>query len=191
MEKILRVILVFLFLSCSTQSQKNVQCMEFFNGPGEDWISDGKREQYHEVIEGLQNGNYALSEVDLTDNKQSLYQQLEQLGFSKTNAYLKEKKIEKVNDMGEKIPLIIFNHPDGSVVRIKPMQDMSNKFHPYPHYVLTVKTDECEGEGFECETVKLGQYGFIFPKHPRDFKPGVSKQDLNCWGDATHLRLRK
>lgn len=186
-QKFLLTLLIFL-LSCSSQNHQNVRCMEFYDTPGEDWFSLEKMEQYREVINGLQNNDYALGEVKFTESKKELYSQLEQLGFSRTNTYLKENKMEKLNDMGEKIPHVIFNHPDGSVVRVKPMQDMSNKYHPYPHYVLSIKNKEC-GDEFECETVKLGRYGFIFPKHPGDFKAGVSKQDLSCWGDATHMRL--
>lgn len=164
--------------------------MEFYDVSGIDWLSAHKKEEYQEVISLLQDNDLAISKVKITDSKQELFNQLEQLGFSKTNTYLTEKKIVKVNEMGEKIPMIKFEHEDGSLVRVKPMQDMSNKYHPYPHYVLTVKQEECEDE-FDCETVKLGRFGYIFPKHPRDFKKGVSKQDLNCWGDATHLRLNK
>lgn len=187
-----KLILIFLFFynSCATQIPQNVECMEFFNRPGTEWLKKEKQEEYQEVIDGLLDNDYAINEVDLTESKESLYAQLEELGFSKTNTYLKEKKMIKKNEMGEKIPMILFEHSDGSVVRVKPMQDMTNKFHPYPHYVLSVKTEDCE-EGFDCETVKVGRFGYIFPKHPNDFVKGVSKQNLKCWGDATHIRFVK
>ena len=190
MKKTFYLALTLLITSCSSQTHKNVQCMEFFDEAGVEWFSSSKKEEYQEVISELQDNNLAITKVDLTDSKADLYNQLERLGFSKTNTYLTEKKMHKVNEMGEKIPMVKFEHQDGSVVRVKPIQDMSNKFHPYPHYVLSVKDETCEGE-FNCETVKLGRFGYIFPKHPNDFRKGVSKQDLKCWGDATHIRLNK
>ena len=74
------------------------------------------------------------------------------LGFIREDSYVTENETVKINEMGEKIPMINFKHKDGSLVRVKPMQDMSNKFHPYPHYILTIVDKSCDG-GFDCETL--------------------------------------
>ena len=193
MKQLILLIQLFLF-SCSgfstADNQQNLACMQFMDVPSIDWFSKTKKQEYRDVIESLMQNELMLNRIKITDSKADLYEQLKQLGFKKELTFLKEKNNFKLNQMGEKIPLEIFEHEDGSVVRIKPQQDLSNRYHPYPHYVLTVKDLTCQGS-FQCELVKVGRLGKVFPKHPSEFKKGTSSQELDCWGKATHIRFNQ
>lgn len=99
-------------------------------------------------------------------------------------------------ETGEAIPMEIWTHPDGGMVRIKPEGDPTSKFRPQAHLSKSVKyPPDASGHDFNNEAFKVDAEGRALPKWPKDAKPTVGvdtpagKKFLDDLADATHLNL--
>lgn len=99
-------------------------------------------------------------------------------------------------ETGEAIPMEIWTHPDGGMVRIKPEGDPTSKFRPQAHLSKSVKyPPDASGHDFNNEAFKVDAEGRPLPKWPKDANPtaGVDtpagKKFLDDLANATHLNL--
>lgn len=98
-------------------------------------------------------------------------------------------------ETGEPIPMEVWCHPDGGMVRLKPQGDPTNKHRPQPHVSVSVKyPPDASGHDFNHEAFKLDYAGNPLPKWAKDANnpygdTPAGKQFLDDLADRTHTNL--
>jgi hypothetical protein len=118
------------------------------------------------------------------------------LAFAPLGCPLKEDVIREpkansplLNPQGQPSPLWIWICEDGSVVRIKPEGDPTNRFRPQPHGSKSLRYPaDGKFESFEDETIKIDEEGNPIAKWPKDLQVADPKI-LNAWADRAHSDL--
>ncbi|HEY9721332.1 MAG TPA: hypothetical protein V6D47_04920 [Oscillatoriaceae cyanobacterium] len=96
---------------------------------------------------------------------------------------------------GEPIPMEVWCHEDGGMVRLKPQGDPTNKHRPQPHASVSVKyPPDASGHDFNHEAFKLDYAGNPLPKWAKDANnpygdTAAGKQFLDDLADRTHSNL--
>ena len=106
-------------------------------------------------------------------------------------------KLPKPGKDGALMPMIVYVHPDGGMIRVKPKGDSTNRFRPQPDVVIAVRyPHDADYRDFDKEGFKTDTAGDALPKWPRDlFNPfkGTPQEAAYAdgWGDATHIAIKQ
>ena len=119
-------------------------------------------------------------------------------GFEKHEDWIRDPKTQKpVRDaQGGALPMTIYVHADGGMVRVKPKGDSTSKFRPQPHAVKAVRFPcDADYENFNYEAFKVDNNGNAVPKAPGDLNnpyEGTPMKFLfmDSWGDSVHTDLK-
>ena len=97
---------------------------------------------------------------------------------------------------GRPVPMEIWSHADGGMVRIKPEGDPTSQFRPQPHLSVSVKyPPDASGHDFNNEAFKVDAAGNPLPKWAKDAAnpfgehTPAGKQFLDDLAARTHLDL--
>lgn len=97
---------------------------------------------------------------------------------------------------GRPVPMEIWSHPDGGMVRVKPEGDPTSQFRPQPHLSVSVKyPPDASGHDFNNEAFKVDFQGHPLPKwakdaaNPHGAQTPAGKQFLDDLAARTHLDL--
>lgn len=120
-------------------------------------------------------------------------------GFSVEQGHITDVRTGKpaVNPVtGEIIPMEIWTHPDGGMVRVKPEGDPTSKFRPQPHLSVSVKyPPDASGHDFNNEAFKVDHAGNPLPKWAKDAAnpygadTPAGKKFLDDLANGTHVNL--
>lgn len=126
---------------------------------------------------------------------------------ARVEAVLKERGFVRYDDVvrkdakpvfdkdGKTIPQIVYIHPDGGTVRIKPLGDPTSAKRPQPHLSKSVRYPyDGDRRDFKAEGFKVDMAGRPLPKAPSDLKNPYRGTPLeetfqDGWGDAAHADL--
>ena len=125
--------------------------------------------------------------------------ELRQRGFQQEVVPLRDFKTGRpiVNPRtGKAVPMEVWSHPDGGMVRLKPEGDPSSKHRPQPHASLSVKyPPDASGHDFNYEAFKLDGSGNPLPKWAQDANnpfgdTPAGKRFYDDLADRTHVDLQ-
>lgn len=96
---------------------------------------------------------------------------------------------------GRPIPMTVYIHPDGGMIRVKPRGNPTDRFRPQPDVVIAVRYPyDADYQDFDKEGFKIDAEGRALPKWPKDlYNPyegtprGAAYAD--GWGDAAHIPI--
>ncbi len=143
-------------------------------------------------------GATALNYRFVNEPLEDLVQRLRKMGMSEDKGFVKRlgRYEDLQNTKGEKIPMLFFTHPDGSVIRIKTEGNPSNPYVSWPNLTISIRYPyNASIDDFSNETVKLDGKGHILPKTVdelvRPFPEGSRELEIfqSLWSRNAHLRL--
>jgi hypothetical protein len=127
-------------------------------------------------------------------------QELTRRGFQCEMGVIKDVRTGKpvINPKtGKQVPMEIWSHADGGMVRIKPEGDPTNMHRPQPHLSMSVKyPPSADGHDFNDEAFKVDHCGHALPKwakdvkNPHDAACPAGKKFLDDHANRTHVNLR-
>lgn len=141
---------------------------------------NGTRYPYGASVRGVDLRNMTADEIDLL---------MRARGFTRHDDVIrdpvtKEPALDSANNTA---PMIVYTHPDGGMVRVKPQGDPANRFRPQPHVSMSVRNPpDASYQNFDLEAFKVSNDGIPLPKYPRDaFNPyGSSSPEGRAYMDA-------
>jgi hypothetical protein len=88
---------------------------------------------------------------------------------------------------GLKVKQIIFDCPDGGMVRLKPAGDPCSRQRTQPHGVKSVRLPfDADPRDFSHEAFKVDSTDHPLPKSPAELAPGI---DADGWAEDAHADL--
>lgn len=101
-----------------------------------------------------------------------------------------------LDKQGHPVPLLIYSHPDGGMVLIKPQGNPTSRYRPMPTVSKAVRLPyDAPENDFGLEGFKVDEEGCALPKSPQfliEPYPSDSPAAENftkAWGDRSHLPL--
>jgi hypothetical protein len=119
----------------------------------------------------------------------ALEAELEKEGCRKIEDHLRDPKSHEPALCAEKkIPQVIFDCPDGGMVRIKPQGDPCSKFRPQPHSVKAVREPfNASVSDFSKEAFKVDDSARAIPKSPAELSRELNADE---WAEDAHSDLK-
>jgi hypothetical protein len=163
--------------------EKTKEALGFYNDPDS---------SYGKQIRGLRLHNATLEEIDQT---------LLERGFEKivTVILTPFNNAPLLDAQGCTIPMWIYRHSDGSVVRVKPNGDSTSKYRPLPTVVKAcVYPPDCKTLTFDDEVFKVSKTSdTAIPKHASDlqniFQVGSREASVyeTDWAETAHGSVKE
>lgn len=130
-------------------------------------------EQAKAALQGFEQGTVGASvkHLDLRGKPMdAIRAELAAAGFKRTDSWVKDAQGQyRMNKAGERVPMEIWLHEDGGMVRLKPVRDDSNRFRPQPHAVKSVNyPPDADPMDFANEAFKVDHEGRALPKWAAD-----------------------
>ncbi|MCM2324103.1 MAG: hypothetical protein NDJ90_12655 [Oligoflexia bacterium] len=119
-------------------------------------------------------------------------------GFTKHHSLVHSLDLKKgVRDpSGKLIPMDVYTHPDGGMVRIKPRGDATSRYRPQPHASKSVRyPPEASYADFRFEAFKVDDLGLALPSSakameaPFPAQTDATRAFVQSWADDVHTNL--
>jgi hypothetical protein len=127
---------------------------------------DGTRYTYGASVRGVDLRNLTADEIDLL---------MRARGFTRYDDAIRDPvtKMPILDSNNNTAPMLVYTHPDGGMVRVKPQGDPANRFRSQPHASMSVRNPpDAPYQDFDMESFKVSNDGIPLPKYPRDaFNP--------------------
>ncbi|HAR43382.1 MAG TPA: hypothetical protein DCS07_12255 [Bdellovibrionales bacterium] len=146
-------------------------------------------EVYGRAIRQIKIENLSPKKIDVT---------LKNRGFHRINTVVRDFKTKApvLGPNGRPITMVVYAHPDGSTVRVKPIGDATNPFRSQPHFSKSVRyPPDAPIDDFAREAFKVDAHGNAIPKAAMDMelpyspKTAAGKHFLDAWANDAHSNL--
>lgn len=141
---------------------------------------------YGDSVRELDLSNMTASEID---------ELLSKRGFTREVTALRDKQGEPIVVGGAVVPIVIYTHPDGGTVRVKPEGDPTSRYIKQPHLVKSLRWPyDAPGDGFEHEALKVSNQGAPLPRNTAETRVSRkrvgTKTYFDIWAGLAHTDLR-